>query len=348
MNKKDLINIVDEQLKKNTQQSLLEFNKKRIAKDKSEKKNKKVRVIDLFAGIGGIRIGFESVFNNIEVVFTSEIDKHAQQTYIANFGNKINGDITKIDADKVPSHDILLAGFPCQAFSLAGLKRGFDDTRGTLFFDVARIAALHRPSVIFLENVKGFKNHDKGRTFQIVRKALEDLEYKVFAGVLNSKHFGVPQNRERIFLMCFQDQEIEFDFDKLKNIEIESRLGDILQKNPDVKYTLSDKLWLGHQKRKARNVSKGYGFGYSLFNEDSKYTSTISARYYKDGSEILIHQEGINPRKLTPREAARLQGFPENFKIPKSDVQAYKQFGNSVSVPVIQVLANEIKKLNIF
>lgn len=305
-----------------------------------------LKAIDLFAGIGGIRTGFSQVFGqNIEFVFASELDKFACQTYFANYHEQPFGDITQIAAQDIPVHDIILAGFPCQAFSVAGLRKGFEDTRGTLFFEVARIAEYHRPKLIFLENVKGFKNHDKGNTFATVKLTLEQLGYRIYADVLNAKNFGVPQNRERIYIIAIRNdfnQTAQIDFEKLKNIQIQSKVGDILQTEVDDKYTISDKLWAGHQRRKAEHIQKGNGFGYSLFHANSAYTSTISARYYKDGSEILIEQQGKNPRKLTPREASLLQGFPTDFIIPVSDVQAYKQFGNSVAVPVIKALANEI------
>ncbi|WP_040625301.1 DNA cytosine methyltransferase [Moraxella macacae] len=307
-----------------------------------------LKAIDLFAGIGGIRLGFEQVFKHqIEFVFASEFDKFAQQTYYANYGELPHGDITQIDVKDIPHHDIILAGFPCQAFSVAGLRKGFEDTRGTLFFDVARIAKHHRPKLIFLENVKGFKNHDKGNTFKVVKRTLEDLGYRVYADILNAKNFGIPQNRERIYIIAILNefnQDGAIDFNALKTIYKPSKVGDILQTGVDKKYTISDKLWAGHQRRKLEHQKKGNGFGYSLFNANSDYTSTISARYYKDGSEILIEQHNQNPRKITPKEASRLQGFPENFKIVVSDVQAYKQFGNSVAVPVIRALANEIKQ----
>ncbi len=309
--------------------------------------NKNYKAIDLFAGIGGIRLGFENAFkDNIDFVFSSELDKYAQITYNENFGKIPHGDITKIDATDIPEHDIILAGFPCQAFSIAGHRKGFEDTRGTLFFDVVRIAKYHKPKLIFLENVKGFKNHDKGNTFKIVKETLKALGYKIFADVLNAKYFGVPQNRERIYIIAFLEdhnkQEIKLDFEKIKKIKKISKLGNILDKNVDCKYTISDKLWAGHQRRKLEHKAKGNGFGYSIFNEKSEYTSTISARYYKDGSEILIEQKNKNPRKLTPREAGRLQGFPDSFQIPVSDTQSYKQFGNSVAVPVIEELAKSI------
>lgn len=299
------------------------------------------KAIDLFAGIGGIRLGFERAFGKtIEFVFASEIDKYACETYYANFGEKPCGDITKIDEKNIPPFDILLAGFPCQAFSVAGLRKGFEDTRGTLFFEIARILKHHKPKVVFLENVKGFKNHDKGTTFKVIKETLEELGYKIFSQVLNAKDFGVPQNRERIYIIGFLDSDVEFEFPS--KIEKEMKVFDILEKEVDAKYTISDKLWAGHQKRKIEHREKGNGFGYSLFDENSKYTSTISARYYKDGSEILIKQKDKNPRKLTPKEASRLQGFGDNFKIVASDMQAYKQFGNSVAVPVIEQLAKII------
>jgi len=301
------------------------------------------KAIDLFAGIGGIRLGFQNTFkNDIEFVFSSEIDKYAQQTYEANFQEKPDGDITKIRESEILNHDIVLAGFPCQAFSIAGKKLGFEDTRGSLFFEVARIVKYHKPQVVFLENVKGFVNHDKGNTFKVVKNTLEDIGYKVFSKVLNARDFGVPQNRERIYIIAFLDHTIDFSFPSPLNTQ--TLVGDILSEKVDEKYTISDKLWAGHQRRKKEHKAKGNGFGYSLFDYDSKYTSTISARYYKDGSEILIKQEGKNPRKITPREASRLQGFGDDFIIPVSDTQSYKQFGNSVSVPVIEALAKEITK----
>ncbi len=301
------------------------------------------KFIDLFAGIGGIRLGFEQVFQEkSSFVFASEIDKYAKITYSSNYGHLPSGDITQIEPQEIPPFDILLAGFPCQPFSNAGLKKGFEDTRGTLFFDIAKIAKEHKPKVLFLENVKGFRNHDKGNTFKVVQETLEELGYKVFSEVLNAKHFGVPQNRERIYIIGFLDHDVNFKFPKPSDQSV--KVGDILDKEVDKKYTISDKLWAGHQRRKLEHKAKGNGFGYSMFTEESEYTSTISARYYKDGSEILIAQKDRNPRKLSPREAGRLQGFPDDFQIVVSDTQAYKQFGNSVAVPVIMELAKNILK----
>ena len=321
------------------------------------------KFIDLFAGIGGFRIALQK--NGGKCVFTSEWDKYSQKTYKANFGEVPFGDITKESIKKyIPNEfDVLCAGFPCQPFSHAGLKKGFEDTRGTLFFDVADIInrrkEMGKPiKVIFLENVKGLKNHDKGNTLKIIIDSLDQLGYNVKYEILNSKNFGVPQNRERIFIVGWlknnkknfnfpmgidEKDEIIYDRLNLKNVK-PTIVKSILEKNPDCKYTISDRLYAGHKRRRIEHKEKGNGFGFSSFNENSNYTSTISARYYKDGSEILIEQKNSNPRKLTPREAAKLQGYDDIFKIPVSDVQAYKQFGNSVSVPVIQTIFNEIKK----
>ena len=298
-----------------------------------------MKIIDLFAGIWWIRLGFEKYF--WPCVFTSEFDKYCQITYWCNFGELPQGDITKIDEKKIPAFDILLAWFPCQPFSNAGLKKWLDDTRWTLFFDIARIVKHHKPRVVFLENVKWFKSHDKGNTYKMVEKTLEDMGYKVYSKVLNAKDFWVPQNRERIYIIWFLD-DVDFHFPEPLKKQV--KLWDILEKEVDKKYTISDKLWAWHQRRKIAHAEKWNGFGYSMFNADSKYTSTISARYYKDGSEILIEQKWKNPRKLTPREAARLQWYPESFKITVSDVQAYKQFWNSVCVPVIKALAKSVNK----
>ena len=297
-----------------------------------------LKFIDLFAGIGGIRMGFQDYFG--ECVFSSEWDKYSQMTYEANFGHKPNGDITQINENDIPNFDILLGGFPCQPFSNAGLKQGFEDIRGTLFFDIARIIKHHKPKIIFLENVKGLKSHNGGNTFKTIENTLKDMGYNLHSAILNAKNFGVPQNRERIYIVGFLEN-IDFSFPVPPKHDI--KLGDILETKVDDKYTLSDRLWAGHQKRKQEHLTKGNGFGYSIFNQNSSYTSTISARYYKDGSEILIEQKDKNPRKITPREASRLQGFPENFIIPVSDNQAYKQFGNSVAVPVIKAIAEQIK-----
>lgn len=296
--------------------------------------------IDLFAGIGGFRIPFEEIGGRS--VFSSEWDKFSQETYRANYDEAPAGDITQIRPEDIPPHDLLTGGFPCQPFSNAGLKKGLNDARGTMFFYVAKIIEYHRPKVVLLENVKALLHNDKGRTFETIKRVLtEDLGYTVHYKVLNAKDFGVPQNRERVFIVALRDGG-DFEFPQPTNMK--TKLGQILEKDPDPKYTISDKLWASHQRRKENHLKKGNGFGYRLFDENSEYTSTISARYYKDGSEILVAQKGKNPRKLTPREASRLQGFPADFKIVVSDVQAYKQFGNAVAVPVIQALAYNLKE----
>jgi DNA (cytosine-5)-methyltransferase 1 len=306
--------------------------------------NPRFTMIDLFAGIGGIRLAFQRQGGSS--VFASEWDKHAVKTYRINYGEEPRGDITQIPTAEIPEHNILLGGFPCQPFSQAGLKRGFEDTRGTIFFEIARILRERRPQAFLLENVKQLRGHNKGKTLETILRVLqEDLDYTVYYEVLRAGDFGVPQNRERIYIVGFYNplggRDIPFAFPE-PTYEI-TRVGDILVNNPDEKYTISDRLYQGHLRRKEEHKKKGNGFGFSLFNENSPYTNTISARYYKDGSEILINQgEGRNPRKLTPRECARLQGFPEDFVIPVSDTQAYKQFGNSVAVPVVEAIARKM------
>lgn len=303
----------------------------------------KYSMIDLFAGIGGTRLGFYQT-KKTKVVFSSEIDKFAIKTYEANFGETPHGDITKINASDIPDHDILVGGFPCQAFSQAGKKLGFEDTRGTLFFEIARILEEKRPKAFLLENVRNLVSHDKGRTFRVIIETLKDLNYDVHYKILKARDFGVPQNRERIYIVGFNKDKVknydEFSFPLPSGKKV--CVGDILEDDVSYIYTISDRLWAGHKRRKKENKLQGKGFGYTMFNKDSEYTNTLSARYYKDGSEILIEQKGKNPRKITPREAARLQGFPERFIIPVSDTQSYKQFGNSVAVPVIHAIAENI------
>lgn len=308
--------------------------------------NARYKMIDLFAGIGGTRLGFYQT-GAVNIVFSSEWDKFAQKTYFANYGDMPAGDITKINEKDIPDHDILVGGFPCVAFSQAGLKLGFEDTRGTLFRDIARIVKEKRPKAFLLENVKNLLGHDNGKTFKVIYNTFIDMGYAVYYHVFAAKDFGVPQKRERIYVVGFDKKQVhnwqEFTYPKEPNIP--TRVGNILEKKVDSKYTISNALWEGHQRRKRKNKAAGKGFGYSLFNENSPYTNTISARYYKDGSEILIEQKGKNPRKITPREASRLQGFPSEFIIPVSDTQAYKQFGNSVAVPVVNAIAIEIIKI---
>ncbi|MGE4046175.1 MAG: DNA (cytosine-5-)-methyltransferase [Acetobacteraceae bacterium] len=311
----------------------------------------KFTFIDLFAGIGGIRHGFEK--QGGRCVFTSEWNSFAQKTYLANFpheeGHIMVGDITMVDAIDIPHHDVLLAGFPCQPFSIAGVSKknalgrphGFDDTtQGTLFYDVARIIATKQPKAFLLENVKNLISHDKGNTFSTILRVLrEELGYEVHYRIIDGRHY-VPQHRERIIIVGFREQA-GFNWDDLKLPEPVTRIGNILQPKEEVdpKYTLTPKLWKYLKDYAAKHKAAGNGFGYGLVKEDS-VARTLSARYYKDGSEILVFQgRGKRPRRLTPRECARLMGFPDTFQIPVSDTQAYKQFGNSVIVPVIENVA---------
>lgn len=312
-------------------------------------KKPKFTFIDLFAGIGGLRLAYQKTGG--KCVFSSEWDKFAKVTYEKNFGEVPFGDITNIDAGMIPNHDILLAGFPCQPFSIAGVskkislgrKHGFlDETQGTLFFDIARILNEKKPKSFMLENVKNLLGHDKGKTFEIIYNTLDEIGYSMHFRVLDGKHF-VPQHRERIIIVGFRrdifNGKENFKFPKLPSVSL--KLIDILEEDIDNKYTLSDKLWQYLQNYAAIHKAKGNGFGFGLTNLDG-ITRTLSARYYKDGSEILIPQKNKNPRRLTPRECARLQGFPDNFIIPVSDNQAYKQFGNSVVVPLMNAVAKKI------
>lgn len=314
-----------------------------------------VRYIDLFAGIGGFRVALDSL--NLRCVFTSEIDKQAVETYQSNFGGKVFGDIRKITAghasdddiaSAIPDHDILAAGFPCQPFSSAGVSARnslgkahglLDETQGTLFFDICRIAKIKRPSVLFLENVSNIVRHDRGRTFLLIRKVIvQELGYKFFSTVLNSETL-VPQRRKRCFMVAFRDNDVDFEFPKLEGEPIP--LKSALEQDVDDKFTISDRSWAGHQRRTKANIARGTGFT-AHAADLNRPSNTIVARYYKDGKECLIPQDGKNPRLLTPRECARLQGFPENFMPHPTRSAAYKQFGNSVPVPVVKVVAESI------
>lgn len=365
--------------------------------------------IDLFAGIGGFHVAMHSIGG--KCVFASEWDDNARASYIANYKDVapnlfildedgdmpfFNGDITKADPHKIPHFDVLCGGFPCQAFSIAGKRKGFEDARGTLFFNIAdivntKIQEGDKPKVLLMENVKGLANHKSGneKTLDILLRILRnDLGYCVQTMVLNAKYFGVPQNRERLFFVCWDPNQIHlpeggfrfpcgidaqgnsiFDKDRVAEMCAPTHLGDIFQPREEIpeRYTISDRMWDGHQRRRERNRLAGKGFGYSLFNRDSVYASTISARYWKDGSEILIDQSelGLNPRTLTPVEAGRLQGYRildggwENpsmannannneanleYRIVVSRKEAYHQFGNSVAVPVVKTIAREISQ----
>lgn len=305
-----------------------------------------MKFIDLFAGIGGIRLAFENA--GCECVFSSEWNEFSRKTYHANFHEIPAGDITKINADDIPDHDILCAGFPCQPFSIAGVSKknslghptGFSDlAQGTLFFDVCRILDDKKPRAFLLENVRNLLSHDRGRTFHVIISSLEELGYKVFYEILDGQIF-VPQHRERIVIVGFRDYAGDFAFD-VRPPEHKPMMRDILEDNVPEKYTLSDKLWQYLQGYAEKHRAKGNGFGYGIADPEG-ISRTLSARYYKDGSEILIVQERRNPRRLTPRECARLMGFPDSFIIPVSDTQAYRQFGNSVVVPLISEVAKLI------
>lgn len=303
------------------------------------------KFIDLFAGVGGLRLPFDELGG--ECILSSEIDKYAQKTYYSYFNHQPEGDICRLEIPDIPYFDLLVGGFPCQPFSQAGHKKGFDDTRGTLFFEIEKILEAKKPKAFLLENVKGLKGHDKGNTFRVIKDKLNSLGYYVDEKILAARDFGLPQNRERIYIVGFLEEEHFDNFSYPEPLNIETRLGDILEDKVDEKYTISDRLWEGHQRRKREHRKKGNGFGYGLFNHESEYTNTISARYYKDGSEILIEQKGKNPRKLTPLEAARLQGFPDELVMKAkaagvSDTQLYKQFGNAVPVNVVRHIAKNI------
>lgn len=306
----------------------------------------KPRFIDLFCGIGGFRLAFERAGG--ECVFSSDRDKYSQITYEANFGEKPLGDIYSISVGDIPQHDILCAGFPCQPFSLAGVskklslgrKHGFDDEKqGNLFFEIAKILEYHQPSAFVLENVKNLKSHDKGRTFEIIYRTLtEVLHYQVEYKIIDAQSL-VPQHRERIFLVGFKTSRwFEFPAFPTKG----PKLSSILKDEVESKYTLSDHLWKYLRNYALKHQAAGNGFGCSVFTGED-VARTLSARYHKDGSEILISQgPKRNPRRLTPRECARLMGFPSDFKIPVSDTQAYRQFGNSVVVPVVERIAEQV------
>lgn len=326
--------------------------------------------IDLFAGIGGMRLGFETAGG--ACVFTSEWNKYATQTYLRNFhcDHPVAGDITQLDPSTIPDHDLLLAGFPCQPFSIAGVSKknalgiphGFAcEAQGTLFFNTANIIRVKRPYAFLLENVKNLISHDKGNTFKVIKKTLEeDLGYTIFPLVIDAKGF-VPQHRERIYIVGFDNSNPGFSWKDFIFPQTATRLQSILHPEDGTetgefdrmkgyivgergvvneKYTLSDKLWGYLQNYATKHRARGNGFGFGLVTPEEQYTRTLSARYYKDGSEILVSRgENANPRRLTPRECARLMGFPDSFIVPVSDTQAYKQFGNSVVVPVIQEIA---------
>lgn len=308
----------------------------------------KFTFIDLFAGIGGFRIAMQD--NGGRCVFSSEWDPYAKKTYEVNFGEVPYGDIRKIDEDSIPEHDVLCAGFPCQPFSLAGISarnalntaHGFAcETQGTLFFDIARIMKAKRPKIAFLENVKNLVSHDEGKTFSVIRSTIESLGYGFYYQLINASPL-VPQKRIRCYIVCIRDDISRFEFPTISGPALPLR--SILENNGNGCYTISDKLWIGHKRRTKRNIERGTGFTAFCANLD-KPANTIVARYGKDGKECLIPQGRRNPRMLSPRECARLQGFPENFLIPTAKTVAYRQFGNSVAIPVVRLIGNKITKL---
>lgn len=314
--------------------------------DQGQRPDAPFSYIDLFAGIGGIRLPFQELGG--KCVFSCEWDSFAQKTYRMNYGETPVGDIRSVSSEAIPDFDVLLAGFPCQPFSLAGVSKkksmgratGFEDkTQGTLFFEVARIIRDKQPRAFLLENVKNLTSHDRGRTFRTIMQTLEDeLGYHVYYKVLDSKRWTC-QHRERIYIVGFRN-DTPFSWDDLVDGGGGHKLGEILEAEPGERYTLSDKLWSYLRAYRAKHEAAGNGFGYSLVGPDDT-TRTLSARYHKDGSEILVSRgPGENPRKLTPRECARLQGFPDRFIIPVSDTQAYHQFGNSVTVPAVRAVAD--------
>lgn len=327
--------------RKTSSKVLEEADEYRVAK-------KPFRFIDLFCGIGGFHLAFKRLGH--ECVFASDWDRFSQQTYEANFGKKPLGDIHSVAVADIPAHDILCGGFPCQPFSLAGVskknslgrKHGFDDEKqGNLFFSIADILDYHRPAAFVLENVKNLKSHDKGRTFDVIHRTLtEALGYTVYYKIIDAKPL-VPQHRERIFLVGFREWR-DFEFPVFPSVG--PKLDTILEANAPEKYTLSDHLWDYLQRYAEKHRAAGNGFGFGLVTGQDT-ARTLSARYHKDGSEILVSQGGKkNPRRLTPRECARLMGYPDDFQIPVSDTQAYRQFGNSVVVPVVEEIAKAVIK----
>ncbi len=321
-------------------QKISSYNKN-IIKEKSSYK-----AIDLFAGVGGIRLGFQEVFkSDLDIVFSSEIDKNAQKTYFLNFKEQPYGDITKIEEKDIPSHDIVLAGFPCQAFSVAGYRKGFEDTRGTLFFDVARIVKYHKPKIVFLENVKGFKNHDNGNTFKVVKQTLQNMGYKVFDTILNSKDFDIPQNRERIYIVAFLD-DIDFEFPEPTKYIYD--IQKYLNYNISEKYYYNNKPLYEKIKNDVIDEKSIYQWRRRYVRKNqSGVCPTLTANMGTGGHNVPIVKDQKGIRKLTPYECAKFQGFPQSFKFPNSlaDCHKYKQIGNSVSINVIKEIASSIYKV---
>lgn len=339
-----VVNTLQLSLSVNEQLALYNFKRQAVNDEET-----RFTFIDLFAGIGGMRLAFERAGG--KCLFSSEWNEYSKKTYLENFGDIPHGDITKIDENSIPAHDVLIAGFPCQPFSIAGVSKkkslgkehGFlDETQGTLFFDIARILKAKRPRMFLLENVKNLARHDKGKTFQVILNTLKELEYNVSYEIVDACNY-VPQHRERIYIVGMDRSYYGINryFEFPQHLESKPCIKEILENKVELKYTLTDKLWSYLKKYAEKHKAKGNGFGFGLVDLNG-IARTLSARYYKDGSEILIPQKNKNPRRLTPRECARLMGFPDDFKIPVSDTQAYKQFGNSVAVPVVETIAKAI------
>jgi DNA (cytosine-5)-methyltransferase 1 len=320
----------------------------------TRERERQLKIIDLFAGIGGIRMGFEQT-KRVETVFSCEIDKNACKVYENNFGDNALCDITKLDPKDIPDFDILCGGFPCQAFSIAGARAGFDDARGTLFYDVARIVKEKKPKVVFLENVKGLTNHKGGKTFEVIRNTLEDLGYNVHWKVLNATKFGVPQKRERVYIVCLRkdiDNSDTFEFPTSRAQE--KTIADILDKNVDAKYFLSQQYWNTLIAHKERHKDKGNGFGYQIIKHDEAANTIMCGGMGRERNLIIDRTKPKNlddrktkintdnVRTMTPREWARLQGFPESFQLSSVNGHSYKQLGNCVVVPVIYQVAKRI------
>ena len=333
-----------------------------------ELKDDMLKSIDLFAGIGGIRKGFDEAFgDDISTVFVSEWDSYAQKTYKDNFDDdfEIAGDITQIKESEIPKFDICLAGFPCQAFSMAGRRMGFDDDykglcRGTLFMDVVRICEYHKPKVIFCENVKGLQIHDKGRTYKVIKKSFEQIGYTVYEKILNSKDFGVPQNRERIYIVAFRNDIDSSDFHFPEGNDSDTKISDIMEEHEvSVKYYLSTAYIDTLKRHRARHEALGHGFGYEIRDVSGQAGALVCGGMGRERNLIVdmrltnfvpvthikgqVNRQGI--RKMTPREWARLQGFPDDYKLSLADTHLYKQLGNSVTVNVIEAIADNIKEV---
>lgn len=311
------------------------------------KTSRQFTFIDLFAGIGGIRLGFDQA--GFKCVYSNERDRSAAETYARNHGDDIDiRDIREVDITKIPAHDVLCAGFPCQPFSRAGVsarvsssrKHGFEDKdQGVMFFEILKILEYHKPMAVFLENVSNFERHDKGNTLRIVKKELAALGYELKDPRVIDASLVVPHRRKRIYMIAIRNGAYKFPEIKPQK----HKLADILEKNAPDKYTISDRLWQSHQDRTIRNKKKGNGFAHYVVDPNG-VANTLTSRYGKDGRENLVPQEGKNPRMLTPRECARLMGFPESFKLPEAKTPAYRQFGNSVCVPIIRILAESLRE----